>query len=39
VPELAAVIDDVEAAVRAVVPAARVIYLEPDVARDQPPVL
>ena len=32
-PELAAVIDDVEAAVRAAVPAATVIYLEPDLAR------
>ena len=32
-PELAEAIDEVEAAVRAAVPAARVIYLEPDVAR------
>lgn len=32
-PELAEVIDDVEAAIRAAVPAARVIYLEPDIAR------
>ena len=31
--ELATVIDDVEAAMRASVPAARVIYLEPDIAR------
>ena len=31
-PELAAVIDDVEAAVRAAVPVATVIYLEPDLA-------
>ena len=33
VPELATVIDAVEAAVRAAVPEARVIYLEPDMAR------
>jgi len=33
VAELAAVIDDVEAAVRAAVPAARVIYVEPDMTR------
>jgi divalent metal cation (Fe/Co/Zn/Cd) transporter len=33
VPELAAAIDGVEAAVRAAVPEARVIYLEPDMAR------
>jgi len=33
VAELAAVIDDVEAAVRAAVPAARVIYIEPDMTR------
>jgi cation diffusion facilitator family transporter len=33
VPELADVIDDIEAAVRAAVPAARVIYVEPDVTR------
>jgi divalent metal cation (Fe/Co/Zn/Cd) transporter len=32
--EIARVIDDAEAAVRAVVPATRVIYLEPDIARD-----
>ena len=32
-PELAEVIDEVEAAIRAAVPAARVIYLEPDIAR------
>jgi len=31
-PELAQAIDDVEAAMRAAVPAARVIYLEPDIA-------
>ena len=39
VPELARVIDDVEAAVRAAVPAARVIYLEPDVTRADPSFL
>ena len=33
IAELATVIDDVEAAMRAAVPAARVIYLEPDIAR------
>jgi cation diffusion facilitator family transporter len=33
VAELAVVIDDVEAAVRAAVPAARVIYIEPDMTR------
>jgi cation diffusion facilitator family transporter len=32
-PEVARVIDDVESAVRAAVPSARVIYLEPDVTR------
>ena len=32
-PELAAVIDEVEAAVRAAVPAAKVIYVEPDMVR------
>jgi divalent metal cation (Fe/Co/Zn/Cd) transporter len=32
--EVAQAIDDAEAAVRAVVPAATVIYVEPDVARD-----
>ena len=35
--ELADVIDDVEAAVRRDVPAARVMYLEPDVRRTKPP--
>jgi cation diffusion facilitator family transporter len=34
VPALAQAIDDVEARVRAVVPAARVMYVEPDVHRD-----
>ncbi|HKA04575.1 MAG TPA: cation diffusion facilitator family transporter [Acidimicrobiales bacterium] len=34
VPDLADAIDDVEARVRSVVPAARVMYLEPDVHRD-----
>jgi divalent metal cation (Fe/Co/Zn/Cd) transporter len=33
VPELAAAIDDVEARVRAAVPAAHLLYLEPDVHR------
>jgi divalent metal cation (Fe/Co/Zn/Cd) transporter len=33
VPQLADAIDDVEARVRAVVPAARLMYLEPDVHR------
>jgi cation diffusion facilitator family transporter len=33
IAELATVIDDVEAAMRAAVPAARVIYIEPDIAR------
>jgi hypothetical protein len=33
VPALAGAIDDVEKRVRAVVPAARLIYLEPDVHR------
>ena len=33
VPALADAIDDVEARVRAVVPAARVMYLEPDIHR------
>jgi cation diffusion facilitator family transporter len=33
IAELATVIDDVEDAMRAAVPAARVIYLEPDIAR------
>jgi cation diffusion facilitator family transporter len=33
VPELAAVIDDAEARTRAVVPQARVIYVEPDIRR------
>jgi divalent metal cation (Fe/Co/Zn/Cd) transporter len=33
VPELAAVIDDAEARTRAVVPQARVMYVEPDIRR------
>ena len=35
VPELAAVIDDAEARTRAVVPQARVMYVEPDIRRAQ----
>jgi cation diffusion facilitator family transporter len=35
--ELADVVDEVEAAVRAVVPTATVMYLEPDVLRSMPP--
>jgi cation diffusion facilitator family transporter len=35
VPQLAAAIDRVEAGVRAVVPAARIIYIEPDVLRSE----
>jgi cation diffusion facilitator family transporter len=36
-PELAVSIDDVESRIRAAVPSARVIYLEPDVARNPTP--
>jgi cation diffusion facilitator family transporter len=36
--EVATAIDDLEAAIRAQVPAARVIYIEPDVDRDREPV-
>jgi cation diffusion facilitator family transporter len=37
VVELAAAIDEIEVRIRAAVPAARVIYIEPDVARQPPP--
>lgn len=35
--ELAAAIDEIEVRIRSTVPSARVIYIEPDVARDEPP--
>ena len=35
-PEVADAIDRVEVLVRADVPAARVLYIEPDISRDQP---
>jgi len=37
ISELAAAIDEVEVRIRSTVPSARVIYIEPDVARDEPP--
>ena len=34
--DIAATIDDAEAQVRAVLPSARIIYLEPDIYRPEP---